>query len=318
MTKVFIDDKAIDWPTQQPLLDVLRQQGYPVAFSCRSGVCQSCQVRITQGTPPAAAQAGLTVAQKEKQLVLSCCCYSEQDLGVSLYDPREEQVTAEVLSVTSLADDIIELRLRAPVAFHGGQYMTLWRDAQTPRNYSIASAADDDHLSFHIQVRPDGQFSRWAKQLSPTDHLSIYGPLGDCHYQPEHSERPLLLAACGTGIAPLYAVAREALAKGHSHNIHILYAARSAARLYWRKPLEQLAQNHAQVRLDCLILEDPSEGKRKPANVYEFVRSELTGLQNHQIFLCGAPSFVQKMRKQCFMAGARPRQVCFDAFEAGR
>lgn len=318
MTKVFIDDKTIDWPAQQPLLDVLRQEGYPVAFSCRAGVCQSCQVRITSGTPPPAAQVGLTTAQIEKQLVLSCCCYSDQDLGVSLYDPRQEQVMAEVVSVTALASDIIELRLHAPVNFHGGQYMTLWRDAQTPRNYSIASTADDGYISFHIQVRADGHFSPWTKQLSPSDRVPIYGPLGACHYQPEHSERPLLLAACGTGIAPLYAVAREALAANHSHPIQILYAARSAERLYWQKPLERLARLHPQVQLECLIYEGPIEGTLKKANIYEFVRTELTGLQAHQVFLCGAPSFVQKMRKQCFMAGARPRQVCFDAFEAGR
>ncbi|MDO3383609.1 2Fe-2S iron-sulfur cluster binding domain-containing protein [Gilvimarinus algae] len=318
MAKVYIDGKAVALTAGQSVLNALLGAGYRIPYSCQSGVCQSCLMHCERGELPAQATAGLSASQREKKLFLSCSCFPDSDVSVTPYAVKEELLIAEVMAKRHLSPRVLELQLHCPLSYHAGQYINVWRDQTIARTYSIASIPSDPVLSLHIEVRAGGQFSAWAdQQLAPGDRVNIQGPMGDCTYQAE-PDQSLLLAGTGTGIAPLYGIAREALARAHTGPIHIVYCAREPEGLYWQQALTRLARHHSNVHLQCLVAKGGDSALWREANAYQTVRADYTPLNNYQIYLCGAPSFVAKMRKQCFLAGARPRSVFCDAFEPSR
>jgi NAD(P)H-flavin reductase len=84
------------------------------------------------------------------------------------------------------------------------------------RPYSLASLPDDDPwLEFHIDCHAPGAFCDAARRLREGDSLRL-GELrgGALHYDPDWQERPLLLMASGTGLAPLWGILRQALRDG--------------------------------------------------------------------------------------------------------
>jgi ferredoxin-NADP reductase/ferredoxin len=103
--------------------------------------------------------------------------------------------------------------------------------ADLVRVYSFANRpaeADRDGVEFYVRVYPGGAMSEWLAGAGPGDELSLGRPSGRCCYWPGEPEVPLLLAGTGTGVAPLAAVARDALAHGHRGPIVLLRGAAQA------------------------------------------------------------------------------------------
>ncbi|HEY7883948.1 MAG TPA: 2Fe-2S iron-sulfur cluster binding domain-containing protein [Cellvibrionaceae bacterium] len=306
----------------QSVLTALLKRGHAIPYSCQSGVCHSCLMICDKGTLPTTATAGLSTEQRRQGLFLSCSCIPGEDLWVSRYDLDAIKIPAKVIDKQLLNNEVMALILKADVSFRAGQFMTLWRDATTARCYSLARPFNSDHLlEFHLRLWPNGAFSHWARHsLKPGDHLALQGPEGDSYYRDDDPTMPLLLAATGTGLAPVYAIAREALARGHTGPIHLIIGSRDPKHFYYLAELQALGREprvHIHLLAQALDQGDTAPPMVVAADIYAFVRNQFSELRDYQIHLAGAESFVQKMRKVCFMAGASPRQVYADAFTRG-
>ncbi len=77
------------------------------------------------------------------------------------------------------------------------------------------------------------------------------------HYDPEWVRQPLLLLAAGTGLAPLWAILREALRQGHEAPIRLI--AVSHAEHYFAAPLQALAERHPDIELSLLTTSEWGE-----------------------------------------------------------
>ncbi|WP_084591610.1 2Fe-2S iron-sulfur cluster-binding protein [Gilvimarinus agarilyticus] len=317
MSNIIYNNSSFDVTEGNSVLDTLLKAGIPVPFSCRSGVCQSCLMTLEAGEVPTQALEGLNGEQLAQQLFLSCCCYPQQDLSVRHYDPRANGVTAQVVSKRLLSQSVLELTLDAAIAYQAGQHTNLWRNEKITRCYSIASIPSDPHLRFHITLQPNGQFSQWAWQsLQPGDPLTLQEARGECYYQTDNPSQPLLLAGTGTGLAPLQAITRAALEAGHRGEITLIMGGRNDTDLYFNEPLLQLEREHDNVRCIQLAqrLSSPNANNVRQADIYQYVKEHFSDLNSHVVYLCGADTFVRKMRKQCFFAGVKPRNVYSDTF----
>ena len=315
MARIHFDDKIITC-TGESVLTALLARGYTIPHSCQSGVCQSCLMVCEQGQLPAAATAGLSPAAQQQGLFLSCQCQPTGDIRVRLYNPRETAQLATVVGKQWLDGQVLRLTLRAGLSFRAGQTLTLWRDEQTARCYSITHPPRDDQtLELHIRVLPGGAFSQWAAgSLTVGDTLPVQGPLGDFYYQPLGDDQPLLLVGVGTGLAPLHGILLDAIARGHRGPLHLLVGGRDRASFYFLPPLAALERQYPQLRIHRLTLEEGVEPPLQTADIYQFVRQHYRELRPWQIYIAGARHFVQKMRKICFMAGASGRQILTDQF----
>lgn len=300
----------------ESVLTALLARGHQIPYSCQQGVCQSCLMVCAQGELPAEATAGLSQSQKQRGLFLSCSCRPHTELWVERYDPRADTLPARVVDKQMLPGQVLKLTLCAEIHFRAGQAMTLWRNNDIARCYSTTRPPTPDNtLEFHIRVLPDGAFSRWAADtLAVGDTLPLQGPLGEFYYRPQDSHQPLLLAGVGTGLAPLYAIAWDALGREHQGPIVLLAGSRRYDDFYYLPELTALAREHPQVEVHLLTPDTNAQRPAQTADIYQFVRNNFAELRAWQIYIAGAPHFVQKMRKTCFMAGASGRQIFTDSF----
>jgi CDP-4-dehydro-6-deoxyglucose reductase len=317
MTVIQLEGRKYEMESGESVLDALLRAGTELPNSCRSGLCQSCLIQVVQGTAPATAQTGLTAPQKALGYVLSCLCRPEADLVLRRVSQEGLTHPAHVLSKDWLSERVLRLRLAVACDFRGGQYITLSNSQGVGRCYSIASLPQDGFIECHIKVYPDGHFSQWlADSISEGAVLTMRGPIGTCFYActSEQANQPLLLSGIGTGIAPVMGVLKTALAAGHRGNIDVVFAARLASDLYLAEELAAIASAYDRVHLHTLAQVGELSGAARQGDVYQYVREYWPELKGTRVFLCGAQTFVRKMKKQCFMLGASMRDIHADEF----
>ena len=310
------------------VLDTLLEAGFPIPNSCRSGACQSCMMMAdpsTRDNLPSASQEPLTQAERDQGLFLPCCTLMTGSLNVSmpgdLLHPSHE---ATISSVTPLNNQVMGLRLslKSGLNYHPGQFVNLrFTDAnqqQVQRSYSLASVPGlDQELEFHIKLIENGVASQWLSQDAQAGQtVTLEGPHGHCYFNDDQADLPtLLLAGLGTGLAPLWGIARDALQRGYKGDIHFLVGAKSPQGLYLIDQLQALANQHSQIKLAFLVQESSnSEGPWQAADIYDYCQQLDIDYSRTGVFLCGAESFVQKMKKACFMKGTSMRNIYADVF----
>lgn len=307
-------DRHLNVEDGETALDTLLRGGVAVPNSCRAGACQSCRLRASAGSPPAAAQIGLKATWRERGYFLACLCRPDEDLTIALGE--DLPVAATVVDVTPLSADVVRLRLDAPLEYRAGQFVTLLRADGLARSYSLASVPGEDAaLELQVRVLASGRMSRWiAHELAPGMSVQLRGPEGDCFYTAGQPAQPLLLVGTGTGLAPLIGVARDALRQGHTGPITLIHGAVTPAGHYLVDVLEDMCRqspNFAYLR--CALHGDPAAGL-EIGGIESVAAARFPKLAGHRVFICGDPERVQALRKQSFLRGARMNEIFADAF----
>ncbi|MCA9650909.1 MAG: 2Fe-2S iron-sulfur cluster binding domain-containing protein [Myxococcales bacterium] len=322
MATVRYGDHRVPLAPGETVLDGLLRAGADVAHACRSGACKACALQAAPGSVPEAAQQGLRASERRRGVFLACQCRPQADLEVHAADHADE-VGAEVIEVAPLSATVTRLRLRpdSPLSHRAGQYVAMRRADGLTRSYSIASLPQEPWVELHVGLVPGGQMSRWVvQQARPGDRVSLRGPYGDCVYVPEEPQAPLLLVGVGTGVAPLWGVAREAVAAEHRGPIVVIEAAATPAGLYLHEPWRALARAHERVELLSCVLAGGDRGELREAPVDAVAGErfrELGAPKDAFALLCGDPPIVHRLRRGLFLAGLSSRRIFADAFVMG-
>jgi CDP-4-dehydro-6-deoxyglucose reductase len=300
----------------ETVLTCLERHGVEVPSFCRSGVCQSCLLKVTEGTPPPKAQVGLKDSWKRQGQILSCVCEITEPLTLEPSDATQTY-SSRVVATEYLSPTVLRVVVERPptFAFEGGQFVQLGRaHDRVSRPYSIASLPSDEHLEFHIAVYPGGELSPWFASAQG-EPVFITGPFGECTYSPDEPERPLVLAGTGTGLAPLVAVLRAALAANHRGPIALYHGARTAEELYYWTQLQEL-EVPPHVMFRGVYLEGPSPEQTSVSNgdLVPLVLSQHPKPDTARIYLCGSPTLVQTLKKRLYLAGASLARIHSDPF----
>ncbi len=307
----------------ESLLEGLLSQGHRIPNSCRAGLCHACVMQeVSECAIPADAQVGLSELQCQQRMLLSCQCYPQQNLSVSL-PAHDQDWLATVVGHRMLNDQVLELRLKTDGHWQPGQHVLLWRDDVSARPYSIASRCDaDKELVLHIKHHQNGEVSGWCHQvLAMGDRVRLSAPEGYCCYSNGDTSVELLLVATGTGLAPLYGVLLEAIASGHSGNINLYVGAANEDSFYLVDELMALATTHnnlnVQLVVDGPVRQEPQNLPFMSGNLETVVAERHPSLRGSKVFLCGNPDLVERLTKRCFFAGARRGDIVSDAFVSG-
>lgn len=309
---ITFEGKTIALQPGQTVLAGLEEAGVAVETSCRAGVCQSCLMQVVEGTPSKRSQQGLSPSQVARGLFMPCVCTPEGDLKVVRAGDAHQRVEAEVHSLEPLSGTVLRVRLKplADFAYRPGQFVRLITEDGLVRSYSIASTPEVAPLvELHVRLIPGGKMSgRLQDGVAPGDRLMVSGPSGGCTYDGVEADQPLILAGAGTGLAPLWGVLHDALARGHQGPITLYHGALNEHGLYLREELEGVAGRHPNFTYrPCLM----DRGEDLLAIVK--AHAELKGAG---IYLCGDGPLVERLRKSLFLAGARLADIRADAFAA--
>lgn len=300
----------------ESVLDALLRQGVNIANSCRTGVCQSCMIKAERGIPPAKSQVGLKETLKANNYFLPCVCHPQEDLHINTSN-SELKITAFIDQLTLLSDDVMLVRLYTAndFQFRAGQFISLIKPDGLTRSYSIASLPQEGYIDLHVKLFPDGKMSGWLfQQARVGDRVSIQGPVGDCFYLAGRPEQPLLLIGTGTGLAPLYAILRDALTLGHQGQIWLFHGAVDAKGLYLHKELYRLAIEYPQFHYVASVLNGKESSSYQVGAIDQLVLQKFPKLTGWRAFLCGNPELVTALKKKLFLAGLSLKDIHADAF----
>ena len=182
--------------------------------------------------------------------------------------------------------------------YEPGQAVFVGAHGQPARKpYSIAAAPEDAArercLELLVGVDEDG---------APGEHLELElgravdvdGPIGTFTFPPDPVERRFLFVAGGTGIAPLRAMIRHAIARGH-RDLGVLYSARTPTDFAYEAELHDLARGGA-IALRQTITRTVDDAWRGGHG--RIGRDDLAPLVHDRrtlCFVCGPPSLVDEI-----------------------
>ena len=317
MPDITFEGIKYDCATDETVLDSLTRHGVLLPSGCRSGSCHACKVKAVKGKPPEASQTGLKDTLKAQHYFLACMCKPEEEIEIALAD-SSESFSSTIIEKLWLNKTVLKIKLTRPDGFQyqAGQFINLSRSSdQLVRSYSLASIASDDFLELHIKRVPDGRMSNWlCDELQTGDTISFFGPSGSCFYVQDNIEQPLLLAGTGTGLAPLYGIARDAMQAGHTGPIHLFYASHHAEGLYYADELKALADEYAQLNCTACVLQGEKPAGALSGAVDQAVVNVLGDLTGFRVYICGDAPVVELMQRSFFFAGASMQSIYADAF----
>ncbi len=318
--RISIGDECFASESNETVLDCLSRNGVSVPHACKSGVCQSCLMQVTDGEVPEAAQKGLKPTYKKQNLFLACQCKPEHDIAVRLPDGAGLDTRALIVGKDMLNHNVMRLELRGEGSFacEPGQYITLINGDGLARSYSIANdPMKDGRIELHIRLLKDGQMSNFLKDRAEMgEFLTVRGPAGSCFYVREEDDAyPIVLAGTGTGLAPLYGITKQALALGHKGEVQLFHGALKDVDLYLVKQLQALARQHPNFRYVPCVLQGDAGQFYRPGNIEEIVLAAIPAEKTRtRMFLCGAPEMVNALKRKAFLGGLASKHIFVDAF----
>lgn len=318
-TKIQYKNQIVSLEKQESVLEALERSGIDVPSSCRAGICHFCLLKATDGCVTKKSQEGLDKALKETGHFKSCVCYPENSLVCEPAHSAEFRDFVKIQSIEKIGLDIIKVSLSKPKEFRisAGQFATFRLDDGHARSYSIASLGSENYKDFDIHVRkiPNGKMSGWfhSKALSG-DKIWMEGPQGECTYKTENPDDHLLLIGTGTGVAPLYAIAMDAIKNNHRGRISVVQGALSEDRLYYVSKFKRFEQLHKYFEYRSCVLKGSTSENVTVGDLRNIALDTFSSAQNLRIYLCGDPSIVKHLKKHFFLAGTSLKKIHADPF----
>lgn len=218
-----------------------------------------------------------------------------------------------ISGVIPQGSDAVQLRFEPDAGlaehfrFEPGQYLTLAAgpaEARQWRCYSITSVPGAP-LDVLVRRVPGGLVSNWlCDNVRPGDTLPVLPPAG--HFTLRHAGEPVLLFAGGSGIAPIFSLARQALEQG-APRVSVFYANRSRDAAMLVGELEALRADRLEVR----YWHDAEDGLPSISRLADFAAAR----DNRDVYLCGPEPFMHAVDEALAQAGFDPSRIYREAFD---
>jgi CDP-4-dehydro-6-deoxyglucose reductase len=313
----------------ETILDAVLREGYVIPYGCRDGACGTCKGKVLAGTIDYGKHqdSALTAAEKAVGMALFCQAQPIDDVVIecreigAAKDIRSRTLPCRVQKMERLGPDVMVLYLKLPAAerlqFLAGQYLDILMKDGTRRSFSMANAPhDDEFLQLHLR-NYGGSFSKHAfETMKERDILRFEGPLGT-FFMREHSDKPALLLASGTGFAPIKAIVEHAFHSNNPRPLILYWGGRTRADLYMSALPERWAREHSNFKYVPVLSEAlPSDGwTGRTGFVHRAVMEDLPDLSGYEVYACGAPVVVEAAHRDFTTHCGLPEEQFFsDAF----
>lgn len=313
------ENQTISLEQGETVLEAMERSGLSVPSSCRVGVCHFCLLKATAGPIPKMAQEGLETELSDSGHFKSCVCRPESMLVCEPANSVSFTNYVEIQSIENIGFEIVKITFVRPdgFEFRSGQFATFRAEDGHARSYSIASKYSDNSKSFDIHVRriPNGKMSGWFhSQARPGDLIWMEGAKGKCFYKPDITTEDLLLIGTGTGMAPLIAIASDAISHKHQGKIKIIQGALSEDRLYLVEDFLKMQELSPNLDYQSYVLNGKASDHITIGDLRSIAIYTKDSYSNSRIYLCGDPGLVSHLKKHFFLAGASLNNIHADPF----
>jgi len=249
--KILPSGVGFEAPEGLDLLRSARLAGYWLPFECGWGGCGTCKVTLLDGEvevlfPEAPA---ITPRDVRRRRILACQTAPRGAVVIEALvsdappeDLTVEQYEARVRENHQLAPGIhlLVLELDRPASFLPGQYALVAAGSGLRRAYSMANLPGSSIVEFVIRRYPQGRVSQILTSLRKGEELSLELPYGRAYLR--KTDRPIVMVAGGTGIAPVLAMVQSWGLWEEPPPLWVFYGARTPSDLVLRKRLEEALQ----------------------------------------------------------------------------
>jgi CDP-4-dehydro-6-deoxyglucose reductase len=311
------------------ILDAALDAGFNLPYGCKDGACGTCKGKVLSGQVDlgAAKDEALSAAERAAGMALFCCARPLSDLSIevreidAVRDIPVRTLPCRVQKLQKLADDVMAISLKLPanerLQFLAGQYIEFLLKDGKRRAFSLASPPHaDEFLEIHVRHVPGGNFTDHVfTRMKERDIMRIEGPLGSFFLR-EDSDKPIILLAGGTGIAPIKGLVEHALHIGIQRPMQLYYGAKDRAGLYLDGLAGQWAATHPHITYTP-VLSEPAAGddwQGRTGLVHEAVLADHADLSAWQVYACGAPAMCEAAKRDFTARGLPPDEFFADVF----
>lgn len=224
---------------------------------------------------------------------------------------------AEVVRVDRRTFDIAVLhaRTKEPLPYQAGQSFSVEATDLRPREwrlYTPANPPGTTELELHARLIAGGPVSTTlVRSAGPGDTLRLGPPVGLLTLDPD-SERPLLMVAGGTGLAPMKAMIRQLAANGPPRRTSLFFGARTVREVYDAPSMAELDAAHDWLTFVTAVSEDSTwQGERGLVGEVAVAAGDWSG---HDVYVCGSPAMVDATMKLLVEHGVPESQIRYDEF----
>ncbi|MHA6160195.1 benzoate 1,2-dioxygenase electron transfer component BenC [Pseudomonas sichuanensis] len=320
--------RFIEADGHETVADAAYRQGINIPLDCRDGACGTCKCKAESGRYDLGdnfIEDALSEEEIAQGYVLTCQMRAESDCVVripassQLCKTEQASFEAAISAVRQLSASTIALSIKGEalnrLAFLPGQYVNLKvPGSEQSRAYSFSSLPKDGEVSFLIRNVPGGLMSSFLTGLAKAgDSMSLAGPLGSFYLRP--IQRPLLLLAGGTGLAPFTAMLEKIAEQGSEHPLHLIYGVTNDFDLVELDRLQALAARIPNFTYSACVANPDSQYPQK-GYVTQHIEPRHLNEGDVDVYLCGPPPMVEAVSQYIREQGITPANFYYEKFAA--
>ncbi len=209
------------------------------------------------------------------------------------------------------------------IRYQPGQFLTFLLNIngqKVRRSYSMASSPHVDvSLSVSVKRVPGGLASNYLfDRIKPGDIIESLEPMGT--FVPKldpQNRRTIILIGAGSGITPLFSMAKSALHVEPNSRIWLIYGNRNQGSVIYKAHLDAMEQAYGKSRFQVShILSQPSAGwTGAEGRLNQHMLTKLldqfpkADLQNASVYLCGPDGMMAEARAALSLVGIPTERV---------
>ncbi|KIF50406.1 FAD-binding oxidoreductase [Vibrio owensii] len=298
--KIEIQPAGLNYKSKDNLLEDALQQSVTLEHSCKTGDCGVCSAELIQGK----------VEDENGEIIseghfLTCQSRAKSDVVLranyypELANIKTQTLPCKVSSIEFPTSDIIVLKLRFPPTsdfdYLPGQYVDL-NYKGIKRSYSIANAkTQTKEIELHIRRVENGEMSDllFASNLKLNQLMRIEGPKGTFFVR--GGDRPIIMIATGTGIAPVKAAVEQLMEAKDSRSIHIYWGMRYKNEFY-DIGFEHLTKQYKNIVFTPVLSREELIPSGRVGYVQDIVTQDFESLSSVDIYACGSLKMIEQAK----------------------
>ena len=308
----------------ESILAAARRAGIALSSDCEIGDCQTCRATCLAGEIEYDGLASISLSPGEVEAgeILPCVAAAATDLEVRLPYERGKLIAAKpfsikVESIRRLSASVVGISARmmglSALKFLPGQYVHLQVPGTTEwRSYSMANAPGEQRvLEFFVRLLDDGVMSRYlTERAAPGDVIQCRGPQGTFYLR--SGERPILMVAGGTGVAPMTSMLSQMITSNEQRPVALCFGVNTAADLFLLEDLAKFRQALPKFDFRIAVVQGAGRPELHSGFVTDLINAE--GAANSDVYLCGPPAMTERARAIVTNFGAPASSIFAEKF----